>query len=170
MARVSFVSYCIVVNGFPSKPFPAQKGLRQGDPMSPFLFALCMECLSRCLVEMTQDPNFNFHPRCEKLGITHMMFADDRLLFARADPISIQLFLGAIQKFSSASGLSANLSKSEVYFGGISEIDQDNLRNILGMSKGSLHFRYLGVPLSSKKLTIAQSRPLIERVTARIDS
>ncbi|XP_021730591.1 uncharacterized protein LOC110697534 [Chenopodium quinoa] len=124
--------------------------------------------LSRCLKEMTGNPNFNFHPRCEKLGITHMMFADDLLLFSRADFVSIQLLLQAFQKFSCASGLMANLSKSEVYFGGISDFDKDQLQTFLGMSRGSLPFRYLGVPLSSKKLTVAQYRPLVERVTARI--
>ncbi|XP_021747408.1 uncharacterized protein LOC110713259 [Chenopodium quinoa] len=118
---------------------------------------------------MTGNPNFNFHPRCEKLGITHMMFADDLLLFSRADSTSIQLLLQAFQKFSCASGLVANLSKSEVYFGGISDYDKGQLQTVLGMSRGSFPFRYLGVPLSSKKLTIAQCRPLVERVTARID-
>ncbi|XP_021763674.1 uncharacterized protein LOC110728323 [Chenopodium quinoa] len=169
MTCVCSVSYSVMVNGFPAKPFSAKKGLRQGDPMSPFLFALCMEYLSRCLKEMNGNPNFNFHPRCEKLGITHMMFADDLLLFSRADSTSIQLLLQAFQKFSCASGLVANLSTSEVYFGGISDSDKDQLQTVLGMSRSSLPFRYLGVPLSSKKLIIAQCRPLVERVTARID-
>ncbi|XP_021737525.1 uncharacterized protein LOC110704045 [Chenopodium quinoa] len=168
MTCVCSISYSVMVNGFPVKPFPAKKGLRQGDTMSPFLFSLCMEYLSRCLKEMTGNPNFNFHPRCEKLGITHMIFAYDLLLFSRADSISIQLLLQAFQKFSCASGLMANLSKSEVYFGGISDFDKDQLQTALGMSRGSLPFRYLGVPLSFKKLIVAQCRPLVERVTTRI--
>lgn len=79
------VSYSILINGFPAPPFEAKKGLRQGDPMSPFLFAIGMEYLSRCLDELRLTPDFNFHPRCEKLNLTHMMFADDLLMFSRAD-------------------------------------------------------------------------------------
>ncbi|XP_021741304.1 uncharacterized protein LOC110707584 [Chenopodium quinoa] len=134
MTCVCFFSYSVMVNCFPDKPFFAKKGLRQGDPMSPFLFALCKEYLSRFLKEMTWNPNFNYYPRCEKLGITHMMFADDLLLFSRADSISIQLLLLTFQKFSCASRLMANLSKSEVYFGGISDFDKDQLQTVLGVT------------------------------------
>ncbi|XP_056686064.1 uncharacterized protein [Spinacia oleracea] len=68
-----------------TKPFSAKKGLRQGDPMSPFLFAIGMEYLTRHLKQLQTQPDFNFHPKCEKLAITHLMFADDLLMFSRAD-------------------------------------------------------------------------------------
>ncbi|XP_021733008.1 uncharacterized protein LOC110699800 [Chenopodium quinoa] len=136
--------------------------------MSPFLFAIGMEYLSRCLDELRLSPDFNFHPRCEKLNLTHMMFADDLLMFSRADSVSVKLLFQAFSKFSGASGLSANLDKSEVYFGGVSIDVQKELRELFGVSQGTIPFRYLGVPLSSKKLTNAQCRPLVERVTARI--
>ncbi|XP_021764051.1 uncharacterized protein LOC110728715 [Chenopodium quinoa] len=162
------VSYSVLINGFPAPPFEAKKGLRQGDPMSPFVFSIRMEYLSRCLDELRLTPDFNFHPRCEKLNLTHMMFADDLLMFSRADSVSVKLFFQAFLKFSGASRLSANLDKSEVYLGGVSVDVQTELRELLGVSQGTILFRYLGVPLSSKKLTIAQCRPLVEKVTARI--
>ncbi|XP_021739514.1 uncharacterized protein LOC110705904 [Chenopodium quinoa] len=136
MGCVSTVSYFVLVNGFPSTPLAAKKGLRQGDPMSPFLFSICMEYLSKCLKEMIENLDFNFHPRCSKLDF---------------------------QKFSCAFGLAANLDKSDVYFGEISEQVQDDLQSMLGVAKGFFPFRYLGVPLSSKKLTISLCRPFIER-------
>ncbi|XP_048503093.1 secreted RxLR effector protein 78-like [Beta vulgaris subsp. vulgaris] len=89
MACVSSVSFSILINGAPCKPFKAKKGLRQGDPMSPFLFAIGMEYLSRCLGSLKHNPDFNFHPRCERLHITHLMFADYLLMFARADASSL---------------------------------------------------------------------------------
>lgn len=93
IACISTVSYSILINGLPSEPFQAKKGLRQGDPLSPFLFAIGMEYLTRCMNQLKATPDFNFHPRCEKLNISHMMFADDLLLFARADEISIQMLI-----------------------------------------------------------------------------
>lgn len=85
MGCITSVSYSLLINGHPTTPFAAKKGLRQGDPMSPFLFALGMEYFTRCLKTMVINPQFNFHPRCEKLVISHLMFADDLLMFARGD-------------------------------------------------------------------------------------
>ncbi|XP_021713494.1 uncharacterized protein LOC110681652 [Chenopodium quinoa] len=165
---VTSVSYSILINGMPAPPFEAKKCLRQDDHMSPFLFAIAMEYLSRCLYELSLNPNFNFHPRCEKLCLTHMMFANDLLMFSRADSEYVKLLFHAFSKFSKALGLLANLDKSEVYFGGVSVDIQTELRDLLGVSQGSIPFKYLGVPLSSKKLTISHCKPLVEKVTARI--
>jgi hypothetical protein len=62
-------------------------------------------------------PYLNLHPRCQRLNITRLLFADDLLLFARADTISLQLIMQAFSNFSKASGLEANLEKSSIYFG-----------------------------------------------------
>ncbi|XP_059281084.1 uncharacterized protein LOC132034737 [Lycium ferocissimum] len=67
----------------------AAKGLRQGDPMSPFLFALVMEYLSRGLNDLINNQEYKFHPESKPLGITHLSFADDLLLFSRGDLLSI---------------------------------------------------------------------------------
>lgn len=84
-ACIQSVSYSILINGELVEPFLAAKGLRQGDPMSPFLFALAMEYLSRMLAELKNKKQLYFHPKCKKLGLTHLSFADDLLLFARED-------------------------------------------------------------------------------------
>lgn len=62
MTCVSFVSYSIINNGVPTKPFKARMGLRQGDPMSPFLFADAMEYFSRVLHQM-KGQDIKFHPK-----------------------------------------------------------------------------------------------------------
>lgn len=52
---VSTVSYSLIVNGELTEPFDATKGLREGDPMSPFLFAIVMENLSRNLKDLSKN-------------------------------------------------------------------------------------------------------------------
>nr|XP_016489984.1 PREDICTED: uncharacterized protein LOC107809777 [Nicotiana tabacum] len=85
-----------------------------------------------CLGTLKDEPEFNFHPRCQKLGITHLCFADDLLLFARGDTKSVQMLRDRFALFSEASGLKANLNKSQVYFGGVDEDTRMNILNLLG--------------------------------------
>ncbi|XP_056691836.1 uncharacterized protein [Spinacia oleracea] len=164
------VSYSILINGCPTKPIPAKKGLRQGDPISPYLFALGMEYLSRCLAALAEDTNFSYHPRCKKLDLTHMMFADDLLMFSRADESAVKALFDAFTKFSLASGLEANLHKSEVYLAGVSDHVASSIVSSIGVPKGSFPFRYLGVPLTTRKLSFTDCKPLIDRTVARIKS
>nr|XP_009757025.1 PREDICTED: uncharacterized protein LOC104209942 [Nicotiana sylvestris] len=127
------VSYTILINEEPSIPFNAAKSLRQGDPMSPFLFAIAMEYLSKSLKELTKKAEFHYHPRCSKLAITHLCFADDLLLFARGDLSSVVTMEHCFNQFSAASGLKANLGKSSIYFGGVSRGDREKMVQELGL-------------------------------------
>nr|XP_016501785.1 PREDICTED: uncharacterized protein LOC107820081 [Nicotiana tabacum] len=67
------LNYYILVNGEPTEPFDAARGLRQGNPMSPFLFAIAMEYLSRQLNILKNEKTFKFHPKYAKMGITHFV-------------------------------------------------------------------------------------------------
>ena len=80
-----------------------------------------MEYLSRLLKGLKEDKKFKYHPKCSKLDITHLCFADDLLLFARGDLESIKAVQRCFTEFSQASGLQANLSKSSIYCGGVQQ-------------------------------------------------
>ncbi|OIT37314.1 hypothetical protein A4A49_65912, partial [Nicotiana attenuata] len=73
-------------------------------------------------------------------------------------------------QFTLVSGLQANLSKSEAYFGGVPTEGRQQILKLLGLSNGELPFKYLGVPLSTKKLSVLQWQPLIDKMTAKITS
>ncbi|XP_074305736.1 uncharacterized protein LOC141640956 [Silene latifolia] len=81
--------YTLKVNGSHHGFFKGKSGVRQGDPLSPLLFVLCMEILSRVLRVMRRDPNVSFHPKCAKLDLTHLIFADDLMIFTRGDVPSV---------------------------------------------------------------------------------
>ncbi|XP_075092545.1 uncharacterized protein LOC142172764 [Nicotiana tabacum] len=124
---VNTVSYSILLNGKPTPPFDARRGLRQGDPLSSFLFELAMECLTRNLKTLRKIPDFNYHPICDKMQIMQLGFADDLLLFCR--------------------GLTVNKHKSSIFFGGVSDDEKKEIMKVLGIPKDELPVRYLGVPL-----------------------
>ncbi|OIT19123.1 hypothetical protein A4A49_57378, partial [Nicotiana attenuata] len=168
MECLKIISYSISVNGSPTTPFEAKRGVRQGDPVSPLLFILAMEYLTRSLKQLKEEPNFNYHPRCEKLNIIQLSFADDLLLFWRGDGVSIQLLCECFNKFSKASGLVANQSKSCMYFGGVPADIQQDIIQATGFTIGAIPFRYLGVPLSSKRLSVSQCQPLLDKMPGKI--
>lgn len=124
MACISSVSYTILTNGFPSPKYPNMKGLRQGDPISPFLFAFAMEYWSRKLKMMSRDGEFSFHPKCKRNNIVSLMFVDDFLVFCKADQASVLAVKQQLVNISESSSLCPNMEKSEVYFGGIGELEQ----------------------------------------------
>lgn len=91
------------------------------------------------------------------------MVTEQTLLFLKF----VTLLYECFQQLSNASGLIANQAKSCIYFGGVSEAMQQEILQHTGFTKGSLS-DILGVPLSSKKLSIGQCQPLIDKMVGRI--
>lgn len=87
---IKTVIYTFLINGSMTETINSKRGLRQGDPLSPYIFVLLVEYLNRCLSDLKNNPDYNYHPRCQKLGITHLRFADDLLIFIRGEEKSVQ--------------------------------------------------------------------------------
>ena len=82
MTCLSTTSYSISLNVSLHGFFQGKRGLREGDLLSPYLFVLCLEYLSRGHGSLKQNANFNFHPKCGVTKITHLAFVDDLVLFS----------------------------------------------------------------------------------------
>ena len=86
---ISTTSFSVFINSSPTGFFPSSRGLRQGDPLSPYLFLIIMEALS-CLINRVVEGNYIFGSRIadgrgEELVISHLLYVDDTLLFYEAD-------------------------------------------------------------------------------------
>ncbi|XP_056691685.1 uncharacterized protein [Spinacia oleracea] len=168
MECVTTPMFSLMINGTMHGFFKSQRGLRQGDPMSPLLFVICMEYLSRVLHSMSLLPLFQYHPRCKAVKLTHLCFADDLILCCKGDFASICLLLQAFKLFSDTSGLQPNKQKSSIYCYGMSDSDINRVELVSGFTRSVLPFKYLGVPICSKKITTAQCDMLVDKMIARI--
>lgn len=111
MICVTSVSYKYSINVHQSECLKAKMGLGQGDPISPVLFKLIIEYMHIYLKKLKDQSNFNSHPKCEKLGITSICFADDLIFFTRGDEGLAYLMIQSFHKFSASSGLAVNPTK-----------------------------------------------------------
>lgn len=129
MRCVSSVSYSILFNGFPTTRFTPSRGLRQGNPMCPFLFLICAEGFSALLKDAEARKlihgikiSRSFPP------ISHLFFADDSFFFTRACESEAEAITYILTSYELASGQQINLEKSEVSF---SRNVSLNMQNIL---------------------------------------
>jgi len=116
------------------------------------------------------NPCFAFHLKCASLKLIHLCFADDLLIFSGGNCSSIQIIKDASVDFERLSGLKANPAKSSIFCAGMDSGQRKEIIDLLGMNEGTLHVRYLGVPLIMKNLSAVDCECLINRVTARMDS
>lgn len=161
--------YTVRINGSQQGYFKGARGLRQGDPLSPYLFVIVMEVISGIMRNMAANKQFNWHPRCRKMKLDHLIFADDLLIFTTADRKSIGCVKEVLDQFYVITGMQANSVKSAMFFGGCSPHQKSDLLSIVGFSEGFFPFRYLGLPLSSKKIDKQACQLLFEKVNGKIN-
>lgn len=85
MVCVTSIKFIVKVNGEGHGYFEGKRGLRQEDPVSPLLFILVMEYLSRILKCMSLLPTFRFLPMCQQLQLNHLIFTDDLMIFCKGE-------------------------------------------------------------------------------------
>ncbi|CAM8999011.1 unnamed protein product [Rhodiola kirilowii] len=168
MACVSFVKFSVLVNGGLEGYFGSRRGLRQGDPMSPYLFTVVMEVLSRLLDNLKRSGSFSYHPKCGRTRLNHLMFADDVIILSKAYPSSLLKIKEALNTFNEWSGLIVSEEKLAIYFGGCNENEENLLSSLANFQKGQLPFNYLGVPLHGKRLKGAYFSMIIDKMTSKI--
>ncbi|XP_071695705.1 uncharacterized protein [Rutidosis leptorrhynchoides] len=140
MKCVSTTKFFIWINDEIKGYFKGGRGLRQADPISPYLFTLVMEVLNLILAHRIKDNvPFKYHVGCKEMKLTHVCFADDLFVFCHADICSVKIIKQALNEFSD-------------------------------VSVGKLPVKYLGVPLLAKRVGVIDCKEIIEKIKNRIDN
>ncbi|KAH9724450.1 reverse transcriptase domain-containing protein [Citrus sinensis] len=145
---ITTANFSIIISGKPKGLFRAQRGLRQGCPLSLYLFLICVEAFSNLLMQAERQ-NLIYGLRFgQEISITHLLFADDSLIFARASTNECNQLKALFDSYASASGQIFKYEKSSLFFGGskVSEQQAETIKNIFQLNVVSRHERYLGLP------------------------
>jgi len=129
-----------------------------------------MQVLSTMIDHAARESRVGYHPRCQKLKLTHLCFADDLLVFTDGKQKSIEEILKIFDKFAEFSRLKISLEKSTSYMAGVRDCEKDLILSSFPFESGTLPVCYLGLPLLSKRMTTSDYAPLIERIRGRINS
>lgn len=138
--------------------------------MSPYLFVICMNVLSHLLDRAASRKVIGYHARCQNIMLTHLSFADDLLVFSDGTKRSIENVLKIFEDFAAMSGLKISLEKSTLYTAGLSEAQEGDILTCFLFASGKLPVRYLGLPLLTRRMTINDYMPLVEKIRKRMSS
>ncbi|GKB51179.1 hypothetical protein Tco_0901932 [Tanacetum coccineum] len=170
MECVTTTSFSISINGSLHGYFKGKRGLRQGDPLSPYLFTLIMEVFTLILHRRVQEAsNFTYHRFCSELDLINLCFADDLFLFVHGDVNSAKVIKEALVNFKDASGLNPSMPKSKAYFCNVINYTKLAILNVLPFEEERLPVKYLGVPLVSSRLIFRDCKELINKVHNRVN-
>ena len=148
MSCVTSASFSILINGQPSQLFGASRGLRQGDPLSPYLFIIMAEGLGRFIkYQVSQNAIQGWRWGNGLPSLSHLQFVDDSALAGLARIKEAEAFRHALDIYLAASGQKVNEHKSSIYFFNTPDSIQHRIVGILRFQIGSLPLTYLGIPI-----------------------
>ncbi|KAK6146582.1 hypothetical protein DH2020_020451 [Rehmannia glutinosa] len=145
---ISSTAFSFLLNGKEFGNLTPHRGIRQGDPLSPYLFIFCSEVFSCLLQDLQLSGKIHGVSVCKQAPhISHLFFADDTLLFGHATVDEARHLKYAIRLYEKVSGQQINIVKSGVYFSPNTKPDTINsILQILGMIQVDSHGKYLGLP------------------------
>ena len=145
MLCVTTISYSILVNGEPKGLFHPSRGIRQGDPISPFIFLLCTEGFHGLISQAAAHGDIRGYSLSRNSPrLTHLFFADDSLLFCRSTIQECQKILEILDTYGRCSGQQINRNKTTIFFSKSTDEDTRNhIKLALGVEEIRQYEKYL---------------------------
>ncbi|KAL0434525.1 UNVERIFIED_CONTAM: putative mitochondrial protein [Sesamum latifolium] len=171
MLLISTVSYSFMLNGESFGFLRPQRGLRQGDPLLPYLFLFCVEAFSGLLADAESRGGLRgvFVARTAP-RISHSLFADDTLIFCKTSKATMVEIRQILDKYEEASGQKVNLDKSSLVFSSnVKEEDKQVMAERLGVEVVLKHDKYLGLPAVGGRSKKEMFGGIRDRIWSRIN-
>ncbi|XP_016690615.1 uncharacterized protein [Gossypium hirsutum] len=171
MRCVCSVSYSVCLNGFHGEWFSPSRGLRQGDPLSPYLFLICAKGFSALISDARNEGRLvGATIGRERFAVNHLFFPDDCILFGDVSSEGAGVVREIIREYEKASGQRVNFEKSLIYFGANVQTEvKEDIVNQQGVRLASNPEKYLGLPMmvgKNKKWAFAN---YVDRFRKRVE-
>jgi len=130
-------------------PITPSRGIKQGDPLSPYIFIVCMDWLGQLMEGKCAEKLWN-SVKSSKSGpsFSHLFFADDLVLFAKANQVNCSIIRDVLDEFCEKSGQSVSEAKSRVFFSpNVDRDTRESLLDILRFQSTRSLGKYLGIPI-----------------------
>ncbi|XP_026378524.1 uncharacterized protein LOC113272958 [Papaver somniferum] len=162
-ARIS-----VMINGSHEGFFSISRGLRQGDPLPPLIFVLIEDVLSRNLSKLFARRSM--HSMVSKKGVspTHLLFADDILIFYRGNLHSLQNLKDMLGMYQCSSGQYVSYAKSKFYYGGGTGSRAISIGNNLRMERSFFPDKYFGIQLNPGVVRHIHVRQVVEKIMDKL--
>jgi hypothetical protein len=159
----------VLVNGCPSEEINIQCGLKQGDPLAPFLFLLVVEGLGGLMKKAVEVSSFTgFRIGSSGVSISHLQYADDTLCIGEPTVANLWTLKAILRGFEMVSGLKVNFWKSHLMGVNVSEEFMRVASVFLNCRVSSIPFKYLGLPVGANPRRASTWEPLIDSLRKRL--
>lgn len=145
--------------------------MRQGDPLSPLLFCIAEDVLSRSIAKLVQEGKLDLIKGTRHVSVpSHTFYADDLMIFCKGKLSGIKALKALVDSYASQSGQVINTAKSTIFSGSITQGRINLIVNILNFQIGSLPFNYLGIPLFKGKPKVSWLQPIADKIHAKLSA
>ncbi|GJS75873.1 reverse transcriptase domain, reverse transcriptase zinc-binding domain protein [Tanacetum coccineum] len=159
----------ILVNGSPTEEFRLERGVRQGDPFSPFLFILAAEGLNAIVSEAVDKGIFKgIVVGSDRVMVSHLQYADDTIFFGEWNKENAKSLMCILKCFEEVLGLHVNFNKSKLYGVGVTGGEIVEMARWMGCGVGEFPFTYLGLPIGVCVRCTCAWNPVVEKFKKRL--
>ncbi|KAJ9542202.1 LOW QUALITY PROTEIN: hypothetical protein OSB04_028708 [Centaurea solstitialis] len=160
---LSTAKVSVLINGAPTKEFNLNKGVRQGDPLAPFLFILAAEGLAVIMKEAHRANIFHGVQLVNGLeDVSLFQFADDAIIAGDWNHNNAKNLIRILKCFEICSGLKINLNKCRILGVSVSKEEVARLARCLNCKEETFPFRYLGLPVGGNMNLSKNWQPLVD--------
>ncbi|XP_071738779.1 uncharacterized protein [Rutidosis leptorrhynchoides] len=168
-ACLSSSSISVLINGSPTDEFYPERGIRQGDPISPFLFIIVaggLNILTKRVLSCGHLRGINVGN--DNISVTHLQYADDTIFFGEWSKRNAKHISKLLKCFEKISRLKVNFQKSKLYGVGVSPQEIEDMANYISCSSGTFPFTYLGLPIGVPSSHPSSWQPIVEKFDKRL--
>ncbi|XP_024636247.1 uncharacterized protein [Medicago truncatula] len=159
----------ISINGKLHGYFHCDRGVRQGDPLSPLLFCIAEDVLSRSISKLVEDGKLDLIQASRNVSLpSHSLYADDIMVYCKGKHSCLIALKELFQRYALASGQMISASKSIIFSGSIPHARLSQIANFIGFKIGQLPFTYLGVPIFKGKPKVVYFQPVADKVRLKL--